>query len=368
MQGIYKHYIIDMSCNNNFVQVPTVQGDGNNVRGFEVELIANNVQYVVDVTNTYVCIAGTKPDTKQILNDCQITTEGYILVDITQQMAAVAGRGDYSIVLMDRNTNAQLKSFPFYILTTPSAYSATDIVSSDEFQTLTKGITEVNKIKNEITNLENIWEANESERASAEQIRITNENTRIVTENQRIKTENERKTNESNRVNAENTRNSAEQTRRENEIQRNNDEQIRITNENQRIANENVRKIAESARETAEQQRQVTFNKTINDAKTATNDANSAADLASAEATNANKATERANNISTDLENKIASGYFNGKDGKDGVDGKDGIVTTLNGQIAFEIENGDLMIYYSDPDNPPDAQIDENGCLILTIE
>lgn len=144
-----------MSCNNNFVQVPTVQGDGNNVRGFEVELIANNVQYIVDPSIVNVCIAGTKPDTKLILNTCQITSEEYILVDITQQMAAVAGRGDYSIILMDKNTNSQLKSFPFYILTTPSAYSASDIISSNEFGTLVEKINEVKKLENQVTDLEN---------------------------------------------------------------------------------------------------------------------------------------------------------------------------------------------------------------------
>ena len=75
MDGVFKHYVIDLSCNNNFVQVPAVQGDGNNVRGFEVELISNNVQYVVDAKNTIVSIAGTKPDTKQILNQCDIKFE-----------------------------------------------------------------------------------------------------------------------------------------------------------------------------------------------------------------------------------------------------------------------------------------------------
>ena len=361
MQGIYKHYIIDMSCNNNFVQIPTVQGDGNNVRGFEVELIANNVQYVVDVTNTYVCIAGTKPDTKQILNDCQITADGYILVDITQQMAAVAGRGDYSIVLMDKNTNAQLKSFPFYILTTPSAYSATDIVSSNEFQTLTKGITEINKIKDEITDFKNTLETNESDRVTAEQQRINNENIRKENENKR-------KTAETDRINSENERKDAERSRELQETQRNNAEQIRITNENKRIEDENARKQAEIDRQTAEQQRQNTFENAINDVTLATDNANSAALLANTEATNANRATERANNISTDLENKVASGYFNGKDGKDGIDGKDGVITTLKGQIAFDIEDGNLMVYYSDDENLPDAHIDENGCLVLTIE
>lgn len=95
MNGIYQHYIIDLSSNNNFVQIPTVQGDGNNIRGFEIELIQNNMQYNIDSSDTLIYIMGRKPDTCHIMNDCTITEEGYILIDITSQMSAVMGRGDY---------------------------------------------------------------------------------------------------------------------------------------------------------------------------------------------------------------------------------------------------------------------------------
>lgn len=145
MNNIYQHYIIDLSSNNNFVQIPTVQGDGNNVRGFEVELIENGVQYEIDKNDCLVCIMGTKPDTSQIMNECKLTDEGNIQVDITSQMSAVNGCGDYQIVLMSRSTNSQLKSFPFYILTTPAAFDIDHIVSSDEFQLLTKETNEANK-------------------------------------------------------------------------------------------------------------------------------------------------------------------------------------------------------------------------------
>ncbi len=138
---INNHYIIDMSSNNNFVQVPAMQGDGNRVRGIEIELIQNNVPYVLNSNEIIVVIAGTKPDTKHILNSCDITDEGYILVDITSEMTAVAGCGHYQIMLMDMKTNSQLKSFPFHIITTPSAFDIDYIISSDEFQLLTETIS-----------------------------------------------------------------------------------------------------------------------------------------------------------------------------------------------------------------------------------
>ena len=41
MNGVTQHYIIDFSSNNNFVQVPAMQGDGNDVRYIEIEMIEN---------------------------------------------------------------------------------------------------------------------------------------------------------------------------------------------------------------------------------------------------------------------------------------------------------------------------------------
>jgi len=42
--------------------------------------------------------------------------------------------------------------------------------------------------------------------------------------------------------------------------------------------------------------------------------------------------------------------------------------TQVLDDVSFEIEEGNLMLYYTDGDNPPDAHIDNDGCLILTIE
>lgn len=136
---IYQDYTIDMSSNNNFIQVPSVQGDGNNVRYIRILLVANNTQYIVP-ENVTAIIAGTKPDTKNIFNNCEIDENGKILVEITSEMAAVPGRGDYQIVLIDTTENSQLKSFPFYLITTQS-FNAKEIVSSNEYQALTEALS-----------------------------------------------------------------------------------------------------------------------------------------------------------------------------------------------------------------------------------
>lgn len=142
MNGIYQNYQIDLSGNNNFVQYNTVQGDGNGVRGFEVELIEHNKPYILG-DDVEVFIAGTKPDTKQIFNSCEVTEQGTILIDVTTQMSAVTGRGDYQIVLISKTTNQQLKSFPFILFVKEAAFDAETITSSDEFQALSGMVNKI---------------------------------------------------------------------------------------------------------------------------------------------------------------------------------------------------------------------------------
>lgn len=270
MDGIYQHYIIDMSSNNNYVQVPTVQGDGNGVRGFEVELIQNGIPYRIDADDVLISIIGTKPDTTGIFNECSLTKDGYILVDITSQMSAVKGRGDYEIVLMSRSKNSQLKSFPFFIITTPSALDIDYLVSSDEFQLLTKKIVETETVIEDMRKLESTVSANEDERIESEntrnqneQTRQSNESTRQSNETQRQDNEQERQSNENIRKNNEDQRtanealrNDAENIRKANELIRQNNESVREQNEKTRKNNESVRESNENERIATEMDRQ----------------------------------------------------------------------------------------------------------------
>lgn len=336
MNSIYQHYIIDLSSNNNFVQIPTVQGDGNGIRGFEVELIQNGVPYVIDQNDTFIFIMGTKPDTKQIMNDCALTEQGSILVDITSQMSAVNGCGNYQIVLMSRSTNSQLKSFPFYIITTPSAFDMDYIASSDEFQSLTRNITrteevidEANTAISDIRTLESSVKNNEESRVSAENGRVSAESSRVSNENIRITNENNRQTAETNRADAENNRISAEASRVSNEnIRKTNEnnrqtaeanradaesarvssEAGRVNAENSRETNEDARKAAETARQTAETTRNDAENTRIsNESTRQTNESVRQTNTTTA-ITNANNAANRANNAAETCESFIEAG------------------------------------------------------------
>lgn len=131
---IYQENILDMSSNNNYVQVPTVQGDGEHVRYVRLMLYANSVPYVIP-DNVGVYIVGQKPDNKNVFNECEIDENGDVIVEITRQMAAVPGRAEYQIMLIDKMTQDQLKTFPFYVITVES-YDAENMTSSDEYKAL----------------------------------------------------------------------------------------------------------------------------------------------------------------------------------------------------------------------------------------
>lgn len=73
----------------------------------------------------------------------------------------------------------------------------------------------------------------------------------------------------------------------------------------------------------------------------------------------AEKATDFANAVGEDLIARRDNGEFNGPQGANGV------VTTTKGQIAFQILNDNLMLFYHDGDPSPDCRIDEHGNLIM---
>lgn len=407
MNNIYQHYTIDLSSNNNFVQIPTVQGDGNNIRGFEVELIENGVQYKIDKDDCVITIMGTKPDTSQIMNDCTLTTEGYIHVDITSQMSAVKGRGDYQIVMMSRSTNSQLKTFPFHILTTSAAFDIDHIISSDEFQTLTRNIFKTDEViekandaisdmrdleksveedekarvdaEKERVNAENIRISNEATRKDNETTRQDNESVRQSNETMRESSEDTRQTNESDRqiaetarADAEKNRDDAENTRIQNEIDREQAETIRInaetdrcdaenvrdTNENIRIENENNRKSAEIDRIAGETQRDDAENiRMDNESVRQTNEAirqSNESDRQNNTATAISNAEEAANRANTAAERAIESVEgmdiiyqqatgYTDQKIADLIDGAPSTLDTL-GEIAAAMQDNDNVV------------------------
>ena len=104
-------------------------------------MIENGIPYTVDPTLNTVTIIGTKPDGNEVWNDCEITSEGYVKVEITYQMSAAAGRSDYQIMIFSKLRNDTLKSFPFILLVTAAAFDPSFIISSNEFEALNQYTT-----------------------------------------------------------------------------------------------------------------------------------------------------------------------------------------------------------------------------------
>lgn len=99
-------------------------------------------------------------------------------------------------------------------------------------------------------------------------------------------------------------------------------------------------------------------------ANNAGNEANNQAELAEA-------AANTANAVASDLTNRLNNGEFDGPVGPQGApgnDGANGVVTTLEGQIAFQVRDGRLYAIYYDGTTPPDVYIDENGHLKWDIQ
>lgn len=104
-------------------------------------------------------------------------------------------------------------------------------------------------------------------------------------------------------------------------------------------------------------------------ANSATEYANRAGNNATSQAKAAEEATNSANAIVDVIERKLENGELTGPQGPvgpAGADGSNGVVTTMQGQYAFQVQNGHLMLIYPDDTTPPDYSI-ESGHLILTI-
>ena len=381
---LIQQYTVYFASNNNFLFVKGMQGDGYGTRYVDISLVNNGQPYTVNSEAVTVIIRGTKPDTSIIFNECEILDSNTIRVEITQQMSAVAGKGNYEVSIMSNLENRTLTSFPFFIIISKSSFDIGYVVSSNEFGLLVDKINQVHKIQLDLSGLKSDMQdtIKDCEDAKDECIDTTDKAKKIISDmntlNQNISNaEAQRVLNENNRINAENIRgtkeierNNAEQIRISNENTRKSAEITRNNNENDRAIAENARAVAEEARNTAEGDREDAeairqANEVIRQNQEQTRQTDTATAIANANTAtaNANTATNRANTISADLEYKVATDYYKGEPGKDGV------ITTIDiNQLAFEVIDGHLIMTYETGNT--DAQkfsINTNGHLIYTL-
>ena len=126
---------VDLATTNNFGIVKAVQGDMS-TRFVHITLLDNQVEY--DFTDIYPVLRGTKPDGTTIFNECTVSEENKIIVELTEQILAEPGMSTYEIALYavpaDLTEEKQvITSFPFTLFVNKAAFDPRAVTSTDEF-------------------------------------------------------------------------------------------------------------------------------------------------------------------------------------------------------------------------------------------
>jgi len=253
----------------NVVSVNAKQYD-NQTRYIEITCVENGIVFTVDKSIMSAFIRFKKPDDNGVFNEVEVTSDGKLKIELTEQMLSAPGRAIADIFLLRKvftseekptniddiyKVNAPIISIMnFYINITPTALNHSQIESSYEFNALTNALAQIDFNNKKVVELDKTLTANEDVRKKDEAERKSNEESRINSEQKR--------------VNEEDKRQKAEDAR--------------ITNENTRISNENTRQAQETKRQT---------------------DTTTAID-------NANAAAKNANDKANDLQNKLDNHYF----------------------------------------------------------
>lgn len=295
IEPLIQDYIVDFASNNNFFFVKGIQGDGYGVRYARLSLSNNGQPYIIDKDAVRAVLLGTKPDTKEICNVCEIVDSSTIQFEITQQMLAVPGKGDYSVAIMSTSTNQMLTSFPFYIFSNQTTFDASYVTSSNEFTLLISKINQVDALSDDVKLVINNAELVIADCEEKTQLCVE------ATNSAKLATEDIRTLEESITI-AENSRVEAEILREENSAiavrnaEKATEDAITATND-LRILESEV-EATEASRVEAENLRQTNTATAIANAEQATQNAIDAT-------TNANNATADANTATMEAQKRI---------------------------------------------------------------
>ena len=254
----------------NVVAVNAKQYD-NKTRFVEITCVENGIIFQVDKLTMSAFIRFKKPDDNGVFNEVEVTSDGKLKIELTEQMLAAPGRAIADVFLLrkvftseEKPTNTDdiykvnapiISIMDFYINITPTALNHSQIESSYEFNALTNALAQIDYNNKKVVELDKTLTRNENIRNNNESTRQNNEQTRINSEKQRINAEDIRNTSEDKRTKSENERIKQENIRNTSEQQRISSEDSRIINENDRKTNENIRKSNESKRQTNETNR-----------------------------------------------------------------------------------------------------------------
>lgn len=140
-----KHITLDM-LQNNYVSVNISQYDINS-REVIITLTENGTPFYVNSTDTIAYIKYYKSDFKKVLNECEITSDGKIKVEITEQMAISCCQNKAEILLIDKKTGEAIHPVTTFIVNVRKAvFSDEDISSENEFVALENALVRLEYI------------------------------------------------------------------------------------------------------------------------------------------------------------------------------------------------------------------------------
>ncbi|HAT4117520.1 TPA: BppU family phage baseplate upper protein [Clostridium perfringens] len=134
----------------NIFNLTAKQYDTDGARSFTFRLIKNSIPF--DLTGLSVKVGGTKPDGKDILNNCNIidANKGIIELELTTQMQVVAGTLNLELIILKGET--RLSTIPFEVEIIQGATCYSEVQSSDEFGALQDSLWKVDSFGIELNN------------------------------------------------------------------------------------------------------------------------------------------------------------------------------------------------------------------------
>lgn len=240
----------------NVVSVNAKQYD-NQTRYIEISCVENGIVFTVDKSIMSAFIRFKKPDDNGVFNEVEITSDGKLKIELTEQMLSASGRAIADVFLLrkvftsnEKPTNIDdiykinapiISIMDFYINITPTALNHSQIESSYEFNALTNALAQIDFNNKKVVELDKTLTTNEDIRKQNETERKSNEESRINSEQKRVNEEDKRQKAEDIRVANENTRISNENTRQAQETKRQTDTAAAITNANAAAKNANYK-------------------------------------------------------------------------------------------------------------------------------
>lgn len=238
----------------NVVSVNAKQYD-NQTRYIEISCVENGIVFTVDKSIMSAFIRFKKPDDNGVFNEVEITSDGKLKIELTEQMLSASGRAIADVFLLrkvftsnEKPTNIDdiykinapiISIMDFYINITSTALNHSQIESSYEFNALTNALAQIDFNNKKVVELDKTLTTNEDIRKQNETERKSNEESRINSEQKRVNEEDKRQKAEDIRVANENTRISNENTRQAQETKRQTDTAAAITNANAAAKNAN---------------------------------------------------------------------------------------------------------------------------------